>query len=170
MQKFQIIAVATCFSVLAPLAIAEPFNGTLEEEVDAFIGSYAYVWSEPGPVATVERIKSGLATCEKPMSGTSAPDRFANGDIAFYREGETLYAEGPRLAGRVEMRGVSNEVGDGRSNFSFELAGKGKVEVELAHFQRYEGVWPGVLITGGSLDGVWVNCATDVARPVKPRW
>jgi hypothetical protein len=166
-----VVSSALISLALFPVSVgAEPFYGSLESEVDAFLGSYAYVWYEPGAAATVERIRSGLDKCEQPMSAVSAPDRFAHGDIAFYRSGKKLYAEGPYIGGILEITGVSDQVADGRSNFSFTLSGKGPVEVELAHFHRDENVWPGVLMSDGGLDGVWATCATDVPRPVRSRW
>lgn len=161
-------AVSVCVALLLPAA-AEPFYGPLDREVDAFIGSYAYVsW---GAGADAETIRAAREKCDVAMPDSQVPPTYANGDFAFYRDdAEEFWIEGPRIGGRYKVTAISDDVADVRSNFTFSYSDDGlggTVSVELAHFHREPDVWPGVLLEGNSrLSGVWVTCSSLVDRPV----
>lgn len=161
----------SCVSLLGLTANAEPFYGSLDKEVNAFIGSYAYVSSGTG--ASEDAILRAKSRCDTPMTGTNVPAQFAKGDFAFYRDdaGE-IWIEGPRIQGRYEVMSVSDAVQDARSNFTFRFNREGiggTGEVEIGHFHRDHGIYAGVLITGHSrVSGSWVVCAAVMPRYVDP--
>ncbi len=150
--------------LLSPAA-AEPFYGPLEDEVEAFLGSYVYVgWGAGMPTRD---IVGALERCDDPRDDAEAPAPYQTGDIAVYRMGNEIRIEGERVTGGRDTLSFSNTVTELIDNFSF-TGSQHSGTVELAHFHRDEGIWPGVWIkTNGQLAGVYASCGAVRPRPVE---
>ena len=145
-------------------AAAEPFYGSLDEEVEAFLGSYVFVgWGSGMPTRD---ILSALERCDDPRPDAEAPAPYRTGDIAVYRLGDDIRIEGDRVVGGRDTLSVSNTVAELIDNFTF-IGSHQTGTVELAHFHRDEGIWPGVWIKAdGKLAGVYATCEAVRPRPV----
>lgn len=153
--------------MLAPAA-AEPFYGTLDEEVEAFLGSYVYVGDGAGIPS--DRIRAALPGCNATRPDAQAPAPYDKGDIAVYRDGASIMIEGERVAGGRDTLTFSDDAGEPINNFAFSGSQNFAV-VELAHFHRIDGIWPGAWIkASGRLGGVYATCAAVLDRPAKQPW
>ena len=163
MRSVPAALLAGCLAAIP--AGAEPFHGTLDEEVEAFLGSYVYVhW---GAGAPTEKIREARQRCTQVRVQAEAPAPFRGGDIAVYRHNGEVRIEGDRVNGGHDTLTFSNEVSDAVDNFTF-TGSHNRGAVELAHFHRDEGIWPGVWIkANGRLNGVYATCEAVVTRPVE---